>query len=264
MQNSYLLETLKDIGLSEKEAQVYITLLSLGSSAVSTVARKTAQNRSGCYATLAKLMQKGYVQQIIKNNVSYYIAVEPKYIVDQLKTTRFELENKIENLTQIMDQFKHLQTPYHGKSKVVFYEGKAGIQNIMEDTLSAKELIRAYASVDDLLGILPDYLPRYYQRRIQKGIFVRGIYPVTAKSLFHKNRDKENLRESRLIPEEYDFHLDILIYDNKVAITSLRENFGIIIENKDIADAQKRIFDLMWKYSKKLDKKIGKKKTDFS
>ena len=82
-------------------------------------------------------------------------------------------------------------------------------------------------------------------------------------SFLHKQRDREELRESRLIPGEFDFHVDILIYDDKVAITSLREKFGVLIESKDMAESQRRIFDIIWESASKYDEMMTKSMEKF-
>ena len=47
-----------------------------------------------------------------------------------------------------------------------------------------------------------------------------------------------------------------MIYDHKVVITSLKEKFGVLIESKQMAEAQKHIFDLIWKSTEEYDKTI--------
>jgi sugar-specific transcriptional regulator TrmB len=253
-----LLQTLREVGLSANEATTYLNLLSIGPNPASVIAKKAGINRCTCYTILERLMQKGFIQQYIKERITYYTAVEPKQLLDQLKSRQDEISDKIENLSHSIAQFEIIKNDYQGKPKVVFFEGVAGVQNIMEDTLTSSEPIRAYASLSELTNLLPNYFPDYYIRRAQKGIFIKAIYPGDELSYMHKKRDSRELRESRLIPKEFDFHLDILIYDNKVAITSLKAKFGVLIESKEMAEAQKKIFDLVWEGAKSYDEVITK------
>lgn len=251
-----IIQTLRAVGLNEKEAQTYLSLLKLGPQAVSVIAKKTSQNRSSCYAILEKLMQKGFVEKVIRENNTQFSAVEPIYVLDQLKTKQYELESKIENLGFALKDFDQLKSSYGVKPKVVFFQDETGLQNVLENTFKSTEPLRCYASLDELSSLLPNYMPRYYQKRVQQGLKVKAIYPATEKSFLHKKRDKFELRESRLIPEDFDFHLDIMIYDQKVVITSLKEKFGVMIESKEMAQAQKKIFDLIWTATEDYDKKI--------
>ncbi len=244
--DNQLLQTLQEIGLRRKEAEAYLTLLRIGNNPASTIAKKSGQNRSTCYSSLEKLMQKGFVQQIIIGKINYFSAVEPKCVLDQLKARRYHLEEKIDHLNTILPRFENLKDPMQNKSKVFFYEGKAGIQNVLEDTLTSKEPIRAYASFEELISLFPEYLPQYYRKRKQKKLFVRALYPRSIGSQKHQEQDFQEMRETRLLPPELNFPLDILVYDHKLAISSLKEKFAIVIENQEIANAQKKLFDVIW------------------
>ena len=252
MQN--LIHTLTEIGFSASEANIYLAMLNIGSNPASVIAKKASINRCTCYTILDRLIKKGFIRGFIKNHVTYYNAVEPQSILDRLKTKHDDLEDKISSLGTYVAQFELFKNENQGKPKVVFYEGAAGVKNIMEDTLTAKTFIRAYASLTELTNLLPGYFPNYYKRRAARNIALKAIYPADELSWFHKLRDKDELRESRLIPKEFDFHLDILIYDNKVAITSLTEKFGVLIESRDMAEAQKKIFDFIWEGTSQYDR----------
>ncbi|MBD3328128.1 hypothetical protein GF340_02370 [Candidatus Peregrinibacteria bacterium] len=249
-----LLKTLKDIGLTANEANIYLALLSIGTNPASTIAKKAELNRATCYNTLDKLMKKGFIEQTIKNNISYFSATDPKQILNKLHNQKIEIDSQIDELKSSIEQLETMKSQLSEKPKVIFFEGKGGILNVMEDTLSSTETIRAYASLDELTQILPNYFPDYYKRRTEKNIHVKGIYPANENTYRHKLRDHLEKRESRLIPPEFDFHLDILIYDDKVAITSLHEQFGLLIKSKAMANAQKKIFDLIWAGTEQYDK----------
>lgn len=251
-----LIQTLKGVGLNEHEAQIYLSLLHLGQQPVSVIAKKAEINRSSCYLILERLMQKGFLEKVIDENNTAFQAVEPIYVLDQLKNKHYELENKIENLGMALKDFDQLKGGYEIKPKVVFFKDEAGLQNVLENTFTSSEPLRCYASLDELSSLLPNYMPRYYQKRVRHGLRVKAMYPATEQSYLHKKRDKEELRESRLIPREYNFHLDIMVYDHKVVITSLKEKFGVMIESRPMAEAQKQIFDLIWKATARYDKKI--------
>ncbi len=237
---------LREIGLQGNEAKIYLTLLSLGTNPVSTIAKKAGLNRCTCYAVIERLIQKGFAGQIIKNNLAFFSAVDPVNILNHLKNRHLELEKKINILGKSLTHLQRVKNDRPERPKVVFFDNAAGLRNIMEDSLNSCGELRAYASLNELQNMLPDYFPEYYARRTRKKIPVRAIYPASEVSYLHKLRDQQELRQSRLVPKEFDFHLDILIYDNKVAITSLKAKFGILIENREMYEAQKRIFDLIW------------------
>ena len=105
---------------------------------------------------------------------------------------------------------------------------------------------------------LPNYFPDYYKRRTKKGISIRAIIPMNEKGTERVSKDKDESRESALVPEgQFSFIPEINIYDNKVMIASWKEKLGIIIESAEIADAMKKIYELAWAEAKRLDKEIS-------
>jgi len=148
------------------------------------------------------------------------------------------------------------------RPKVMFYEGKEGLQKVYEDTLTSHEEILAYASVEDIQPTLPHYFPEYYKRRAKKGITIRAIFPESPEARERAILDKEEIRESLLVPnKKFGFHPEINIYDDKVMIASWREKLGIIIKSTEIADAMKKIYELSWAEAKRLDKELSAKNT---
>lgn len=248
-----LLQTLREVGLTARESNIYAQMLKFGANPASTIARIAQINRTTCYTILGNLIQKGFVQKTIKQNVTFFSPIKPKLILQKLTNKKTELDIKIASIIQTIDNFGKIKEDINDKPTVVFFENASSIQNVMEDTLSSSETIRAYASLNELEDIIPNYFPSYYKRRSEKGIFVKSIYPSNEFSYRHKLRDNLEYRQSRLIPPEFDFDLDIMIYDNKVAIIALKEKFGLLIKSHEMASSQKKIFDLIWEGTKKYD-----------
>jgi hypothetical protein len=101
---------------------------------------------------------------------------------------------------------------------------------------------------------IPGYFPDYYKRRAGKGISIRSIHPDTTEARERVLHNKDEMRTSALVPsDEYNFPLEMNIYDNKIAFMSLVEKFSLIIESKVLADALKKVFELAWKEARRLD-----------
>ena len=64
-----------------------------------------------------------------------------------------------------------------------------------------------------------------------------------------------------LIPkEDYPFKNEINIYDDKIAIISHEDKMGVIIQNANIAETQRSIFNFAFKYAKIAEKELLKEK----
>jgi len=248
-------EELIAIGLSKNKAKIYLALLELGKGTVSEITRKANLNRTTGYDVLDGLVAKGLASVSGKEPKQEYIAESPDKIEILLKREISATEGHLKEIKNILPELKSLHN-VAGRPKVRFYEGKQGLIEVYEDTLTSHETILAYATVDDMHRALPNYFPEYYKRRADKGITIKAIIPKTEIGKERASHDKEEMRETALIPpDKYYFSPEINIYDDKVMIASWREKLGIIIESAEIADAMKKIHELAWAEAKRLDKK---------
>lgn len=249
-------ETLRSLGFSNKESGVYIAILELGKGTVSQISRKANINRTTGYDILANLAAKGLVNISGKEPKQEFVAESPDALIPLLKKQSEKSLQDLKLAEKFIPTLKLIQR-IGDRPQVKFYEGKEGLIQAYEDTLTSTEAIRAYATVEDMHEALPKYFHDYYKRRTKKGISARAITPNTAGALERASHNKEEARETALVPkEQFYFSPEINIYDNKVMIASWREKLGIIIESKEIADAMKKIYELAWAEAKRLEKTI--------
>jgi len=257
-ENLRLIKTLEYIGFSEKEVLVYLALLSLGKGTVTQISRKAGINRPTGYHVLASLEIKELVRVSGKEPKQEYVAEPPDQIEKMLLKKIENDQSYMKEVRKIIPELKSMHN-IADRPKVLFYEGKEGIEKVYEDTLTSKEPIRAYANVNEMHQALPNYFPEYYKRRKDKGISIRAIFPINKEGFLRAREDKNEARESALIPaDKYYFSPEINIYDNKVMIASWKEKLGIIIESHEIADAMKKVFELSWAEAKRLDSELKK------
>lgn len=252
--NQQMVRTLKEIGLKPNEISIYLTLLTTGENTAGVIAKRSGINRCSCYTIIERLIKRGFIGQISKNNINYYTPVNPSNILNHLKAKQYELEKKIYILGKNITKLEPIKKDHSAKPKVVFFEGLTGIKNILEDSLNSEGGIKAYLSIDELNEILPEYLPHYFERCIQKQLTVKTILPASEISYLHKiNLQREN-HQIRLVPQDFNFHLNLLIYSGKIALTPVKANFGIIIENQDLFESKNSIFEFIWNTSALFDK----------
>ncbi len=254
-----LKKVLLEMDFSQKEADVYIAILTLGRGTASKIAREAHILRTTVYEVLSSLFNKGLVTLSGKEPKQEYVAESPDRLQEYIKS---QLEQKQKDLQQaekiLIPQLKSIHN-VGNRPKVMFYEGTEGMEKVYEDTLSSHEEIRAFATYDDMEQALPGYFPKYFHRRAAKGIPIRAIFPFTKAGVELGKNDASQLRETAMVPaDKYYFSPEINIYDDKIMIASWKEKLGIIIESHEIADAMKKIFELAWVEAKRLDKDLRK------
>lgn len=244
---------LQNIGLTDKEISVYLAALELGPQPASVIANKARLNRSTTYVILTELLRRGLMSRFNRADIQHYAAAQPEALVEYTNRKQREYEQYGEELKDILLELKSLTNPLSIKPRVRFYDGEEGVKTVMEDTLTSKETLLCYSSLDKwLTGPLNQYIRDYGHRRVyEKKILLQTLVHSegTGKNYYLKEYPKV-LSKIRFIPKDISiFDNEVNIYGNKVSIVSLTPNqmFGIIIESQEIADTQKSIFKLAWK-----------------
>jgi hypothetical protein len=105
--------------------------------------------------------------------------------------------------------------------------------------------------------LTPEFFRFHNQLRIKNNIYTRAIWPINQtvdiKKYPFMGQGQTHLREIRIAPKSIDFKMGYWVYGNKVAfISSLKENYGFIIESKELVEVLKLQFEVVWDKSKKL------------
>ncbi len=95
-------EVLKEMGMSEKETIVYLSLLKLGSSTASKISKRAKLNRVTTYSLLESLKNKSFVNYSIRSGVKYFESADPKTFLSSLN-------EKKENLKSVLPKLKKLK-----------------------------------------------------------------------------------------------------------------------------------------------------------
>jgi sugar-specific transcriptional regulator TrmB len=253
-----LQESLREIGFSDKEAQLYLQLIHLGPQTASVLSRHTNINRTTIYDILDLLKGRGIVKSIKKRGSTSFQAMPPMELIRFLEREKEEAISKLEKqqkaVKSILPELLSLAHAETNKPKITFYEGEKGMREAYEDTLSSDGPILAYANVEEMHAGLPHFFPEYYHRRaMEHGIHIKAILPDNSASIERAKLDKKENRESVLVPkDDYGFSPEINIYNNKVLITSWKERLSILIESKEIADFHRKMHKLCWDRAKEL------------
>lgn len=247
MSTKVLQHIIESVGLDTEEAKLYIAGLKLGSAPASIYAKKTGLNRITSYNHLERLSKKGIFSSVRKKNAKYYQPIEPEKLSIEARKNAQALERALPDLRGIMGN--HHRTP-----RVRYYEGPDGVREVYNDTLTAQTDLLNFANSGIIRSFWKEYDMQYVAKRVKKGIYLKGIAPDDAAGKKVHGKDKQSHREIRLVSaKEFPINNEINIYDNKIAIISFAEDhseiFGVIIESKEVADTQKQIFEMAWRFA---------------
>ncbi|MFA6227568.1 MAG: helix-turn-helix domain-containing protein [Patescibacteria group bacterium] len=247
---------LKKIGLSDKEAKVYLATLELGQASVQDISKKAGVNRPTTYVILDSLIKKGLCSTYAgKDKKVRYIAESPEMIISALELEKAEIEEKQKMINDLMPQLRAIYNKQENKPVVRFFEGKEGLRTMVQEQMSSKsQLIRAFFSLDDLRKVYSaEEVNKAYQDRVASKTKTKAIFTLKeGEDRAHPSPLDERLRISA---DRFPINCDIAFFDNKVRIASLKDKLnGVIIEDKNIYETFVSLFELAWLGSQALPK----------
>lgn len=227
-------EIIKQIGLSDNEAEIYLLLLQLGESSASQVAEKSEISRPHIYDTLAKLIEKGLASYVIKQGRRYYKPADPDSLLELIKTKEMSLQ-------KVLPSLKKLYAPSKEKPDVEVYEGKGGLKTVFNELLKHGKNFEAFGPTTNWKKHAPIELERYFKEREKIGFKARMLCPEGSDVL------ASPLNTYKFIPKQYSSPATTLMYGDKTCfVLWLDTIITILVKNKELSDSFRSYFNLMW------------------
>ena len=251
-------DVLSRAGLDDKEAAIYETLLKNGQQGVLELSKKSPYKRGDLYNILYSLRDKGIVEQTIKDKKIQFRPRDPyrlkEYIVEQEQKYR-EADGLIDSVLPGLSEMFKMTTE---RPVVRVIGGLEGIKELYEDTLKVGKPIEAFLEASESEPRVWRWLrDSYVGRRVKAGIPARVIVSAgeDKNSADYLAHDATELRETRVVAKNlFPCKLEIQIYGNKVSFANYNKNdalIAVIIDNKNIADTMRGLFELAWKSAEK-------------
>lgn len=230
-------------GLDEKDVKVYLAGLELGSATVLDLSRRTELPRTTLYPILERLCRRG-VFRLGKDRTHTVYTAEPPETLQRLMN---------EWQAAFVKSFPLLETLRESAPQgagVTIYEGTDGFKRLWKQLLRSG--VKEYRLITTGVGLL-DYVKEPYlvkqiiSERLERGIKSSQLIPSGRAAQKIVEKDPEELRESRFLPEGTTLPATVIIFADFVAfITTRRENTMILLTSGDIAATYKTLFDLIW------------------
>ncbi len=244
-----MIPALKNIGLTDSEIKVYLALLELGTSTKGPIVNKSGVASSKIYELLDKLIEKGLVSYIIKENRKYFRAADPSRILDYLKEKQSQIKEQENDISQILPQLLLKQKLANSMKDAEIYKGIKGYQTAREQLLKLMKkgdtmlVIGAPAEVNDKIEA---WLLDYHKRREKQGIGMKILYNENART-YGELRTQWKLTEVKYMSENIITPSWIEIFNDNVLICVLAASpLTFMIQNKDVADSFRSYFELLW------------------
>ncbi|MDD2935121.1 MAG: helix-turn-helix domain-containing protein [Candidatus Pacebacteria bacterium] len=235
-------EIFENIGLNEKEAKVYLSVLSNPEKGASGIEKETGIGRTYIYDIAQKLVEKGFLRQTNKGGKRVFVATSPKEILENQKKIVSEFEQSI-------DELENLQNKEENTPQIVYYSGKKELETMMSNFISAKIDKEAIAFSDDSFYLQEEgeHQQKEISKRLKEKVHFRALVGMSNAVLKSKEKDEEENRETRILPKDsFDLKTMLGVHGKKTVVINYKKNFAFVVEDEDLAHTIKEIFENIW------------------
>jgi sugar-specific transcriptional regulator TrmB len=246
------LELLSKIGLSENEIKVYISLLKLGRTTSTPIVKESKVSNSKVYQTLEKLIRKGLVSYVVKNNRKNFQAAEPKRLLFLLQEKKETISKQEDELNKFLPEIKKLINLKNKNQETTIFEGLEGLESAIDELLEAlKEKETCYLLLtNNYLGnkAFMSFLDKFHKKRMAAKI---NIKILTGKQSGKLLRQRKKFKGESIKFSDQKIPVETFIYKGVVMFLNWDNSSAFVIRSQSNFEHYKKFFEDIWKKAKK-------------
>lgn len=239
-------EALKQYGLNEKEASIYLAALELGRARGQEIAKKAELPRSTGYSILEQLVQRKLILELEDKKVREYAAEDPAKLVSLS-------EEAYRTIKSAQPELAALYRGAKNRPRIRYYDGLKEIKEMHEDILRMrKKGLKNYeviASESGFLG-LDRWFTNFSQRRADLGMHSRVILEDSEESRQKQRQAQKINSEIRIMGNFFKerSRAGIYILLNTVQFIEYGKHpVAVEMESKELVAMFRMLFEALWK-----------------
>lgn len=238
------------LGLNINEAKVYVALLKKGTASAGELIKVTEFHRSIVYDNLEKLIDKGLVSYVLEGKKKLFRANPAQMISEMLEKEQEKLEEKKKVAELVRKDIAKLIKVQDPNQEATIFRGVKGMKSLLQNTLDEGKDYYVFGAPKASLEIMgSQYWEIYNKKREMKKILIKMIFNEELKEWSKKI--KSPLTQIKFLPKKFDSLTETMIYGDKVIIIVWSEKpIATLITDKNIANAYKSYFNLLWNSAK--------------
>jgi len=224
---------LEDLGFTNAEIKIYLSLLELGESTAGPILDKSGLQNSVVHMTLHKLLEKGLISYVIKGKTKHYRATNPKNILKIIDEKKTQFQNILPELLS-KQKTDEPQT-------VEIYEGFKGFKSMIQEFIKGAKKGDEYLFFSIYTKNLEDLDPVYNfykefdKERAKLGIITKGLAPIEIKEKFKGRKKIKFVR--------FPIPTNISIFKDKVILTPWEDKqVSFLISSRQLAENYRSYF----------------------
>jgi len=246
-------DILGSLGLTEREAKVYSTLLRVKEARTGRLCKATGIASSNVYGILDSLLTKGLVSYRVQNNVKVFMPAPPDALNELFLIEKEKLDSKKKKLRELISELKGIENTREPYSNYKYYEGVAGVKSMWHDMnleTGKKSEFKMYSSKKEGFKKLVPFFNEQQKLREKKKVRARVIFSEDTGNLAKKRSN--SLSKIKLLDLKTDAEwgvMDDMFYIHHIIGETPR---AFLIKDKIFAETFTEVFERVWKQAKNI------------
>ena len=248
------------LGLDDNIADIYVALYTYGPQTISELSRNARIERTKIYRMIDTLL----ASNLIEVESHYKRGVIKAAPVANLNILINQKEQELKSLQDelgLMEKVFAKNSLSNPTTRVQFYQGREGIRQMLWNELSAKGEIVGYnyRILEEGTGkkFMEHWTEEFEKRELHCRLITGDDFAESWTTGLRKNGEGTGRRIKGMAyhcisPKDFQISHSCNMYDDVVGYYNWKngEVFGVEIYNQEIADSQRRFFELLWAKSK--------------
>lgn len=246
-------ELLKKLGFSDKEIEVYLTILKNGKVTFSNVSRITGIKRTTVYSIAGELVNKGVVDQDFSSPTKYLVARPPEELNVLVKKEQEKLEKKKGIISSVVDELKKTSSNSKYSVPKIRFIGEEDLKdflirripiwdNSMLETEPCMYGFQDHTYAENYPGVIDWYWSRADKRIDLKLLTNKAKIEDIMSEKKYERRNMKFLKKKGLFTATTWIMGDYMV----MVVTNEKPNYAIEIRNSVLAQNQRDFFKVLW------------------
>jgi sugar-specific transcriptional regulator TrmB len=246
-------EYLKQLGLNENEAKIYLAGLALGPTTVQFLAVESKIKRSTAYVAINYLIEVGLFLETYSNKKKLFQAERPEKLEKLTKRMRRKAMDAELMLQSLIPTLKQIPRSGGVEPKIFFYQGINGLKNVLLDVSGSRTSWYVFGSTTEILKRLANFDLREIleegeklrQQSDRPKIFFITDSGILALKEFQEYQPER--REIKILPHTIKSGTAFIVYQDKVVILDLvSQPTATVIQSAGFVEIMKTVYKLIW------------------
>lgn len=228
------------LGLTAKEAAVYLACLGLGESTVVAISEQARLPKTTAYEMLDRLKRRGLISVYRRKGKRYFAVTSPQALQD-----RAEEQTRV--ISGLLPELNSLYRSAARHSQVRFYEGEEGVRIVTKEILREAKNLIGIGSAEDIFSHPPELFMNFIRERVKRRIPVRVIYTPSPAARERQAADSRELKQTKIVKSDFPFTSLLLLWEGKFCLITLQNDYQVaVVEDKDMTAMIRAMWELIW------------------